>query len=405
METEGTDLRILMLSNIYKPISTGSTNQIAGLGSELSRRGHEVHIITSWIQKDFPSREFKDGIWVNRLKCIRFPRLQIAMNFAWLNWLTTPRNFRKVSRYVSDNRIDVIHVHNHMFDAMLLGILVSKKASVPICLTLHTVMQHNEKIYNVILAAIDRIVLRALVSKGIDIVIAPDYNMVKYAEIKLGVKSLALIPYGVDKPLVISENEIDKFVVDNSLSGKEIIISVGHVNHLRNRIELVHAISRVAKRNPAVLLVIIGDIADKRAFNLVSKMGLNSNILFTGIGTKEEIAVWRRLAILEAQWLNQAPDGSNSFGVASMEGMMSGNAVLSVANLDTFGPGTLSNGSNVVVFQPESGIKLEDLIIELIETPTLLNSIGEKAREFAQRNFSWTKNAQRHIELYSKLKS
>jgi glycosyltransferase involved in cell wall biosynthesis len=88
-----------------------------------------------------------------------------------------------------------------------------------------------------------------------------------------------------------------------------------------------------------------------------------------------------------------------------MEGMMSGNAVLSVANLDTFGPGTLSNGSNVVVFQPESGIKLEDLIIELIETPTLLNSIGEKAREFAQRNFSWTKNAQRHIELYSKLKS
>jgi glycosyltransferase involved in cell wall biosynthesis len=404
LDKRSVDLSILMLSNIYKPISTGSTNQIAGLAAEVSLRGHRVHVMTSKIESDLPSQEFKAGVWINRIPCFRFPRLQIAMNFAWLNWLTTPKNFRKVSNYIVENEIEIIHVHNHMFDAMLLGILVSRKTKVPICLTLHTVMQHNTKIYNVLLATIDRFVLKPLVSREIDVVIAPDYNMIKYAEKKLGVKSLALIPYGVDKPISIPESEIDRFILNKSLSGRRVIISVGHVNHLRNRIDLVHAISHVVKKDQSVLLVVIGDIADKRAYELVLQLGLSSNVLFTGIGTKEEIAIWRQIAILEAQWLNQAPDGSNSLGVASMEGMMSGNAVLSVANVDTFGPGTLSNFSNVIIFKPDSGVRLEDLLLELIQSPIALNSIGEQAKDYAQKNFSWHENADKHIDLYSSLK-
>jgi glycosyltransferase involved in cell wall biosynthesis len=398
------DLRILMLSNIYKPISTGSTNQIAGLADQLSANGYEVHIITSKIDRNLPSRENMNGIWINRIKCVHFPRFEIAMNFAWLNWLTTPINIRKVCNYIIENKIDVIHVHNHMFDAMLLGILVSKRTKVPICLTLHTIMQHNQKVYNIILTVIDRVVLRGLVSKGIDLVIAPDYNMIKYAEDKLGINSLVLIPYGVDEPLDISEEEINKFIQNNSLSERKVIISVGHVNQLRNRIDLVHAISHIAKKDSSVLLVVIGDIADKRALELVTRLKLDSYVLFTGIGTRKEIAMWRQLAVLEAQWLDQAPDGSNSLGVASMEGMMAGNAVLSVANVDTFGSGALSHNLNVVIFQPNTGVKLEDLILDLIQTPTVCESIGDEAKKFARENFSWAENAERHVELYSRLK-
>jgi glycosyltransferase involved in cell wall biosynthesis len=401
----GKVLQILMLSNIYKPVSTGSTNQIAGLAKEVSNHGHQVHIITSMIEENLPYQEFQDGISISRLKSIRLPRTKLAMNFAWLNWLTTPANYRKASQYATENKIDLIHVHNHMFDALLLGILVSRKNKIPICLTLHTIMQHNQKFYNVILATIDKLVLKVLVSNWINIVIAPDYNMVKYAEKKLGVKSLELIPYGVDEPLEVTTTEIDSFIRNNSLMGRKVVISVGHVNHLRNRLDLVQAIAHVAKYEPSILLVVIGDIADKRAPELVSKLKINVNVVFTGIGTKEEISLWRRVALFEAQWLQQAPDGSNSFGVASMEGMMAGNTVLSVANIDTFGPGTLKNFSNVIAIQPNSGIKLADLILELIKSPSVLASIGEQAEIYARENFSWSENAEKHIELYSRLKS
>ena len=83
---------------------------------------------------------------------------------------------------------------------------------------------------------------------------------------------------------------------------------------------------------------------------------------------------------------------------------MSGNAVLSVANVDTFGPGTLSNFSNVIIFKPDSGVRLEDLLLELIQSPIALNSIGEQAKDYAQKNFSWHENADKHIDLYSSLK-
>ena len=404
MSNQGEDLRILMLSNIYKPISTGSTNQIEGLAKEVSYLGHQVHIISSMIDNGLPSQEFQDGIRISRLRCIRLPRVKIAMNFAWLNWLTTPINFRKVSQYVTENKIDVIHVHNHMFDAMLLGILVSKKTKVPICLTLHTIMQHNQKFYNAVLATIDKLILRVLISNWINVVIAPDYNMIRYAEKKLGVKTLELIPYGVDEPLEVSTTEVNNFARDKFLVGRKVIISVGHVNHLRNRLDLVQAIARVAKDEPSILLVVIGDIADKRASELVSKLQIDGNVLFTGIGTKAEIALWRRIALFEAQWLEQAPDGSNSFGVASMEGMMAGNTVLSVANIDTFGAGTLKNFGNVIAIQPSSDKKLSELIMELIQSPLVLDSIGEQAKVYARENFSWSENAERHIKLYSRLK-
>jgi glycosyltransferase involved in cell wall biosynthesis len=169
-------------------------------------------------------------------------------------------------------------------------------------------------------------------------------------------------------------------------------------------LDLVQAIERVAKDEPSILLVVIGDIADKRASELVAKLKISENVLFTGVGTKAEIALWRQLALFEAQWLEQAPDGSNSFGVASMEGMMAGNTVLSVANIDTFGAGTLKNFGNVIVIQPNSDTKLSELILELIRSPSVLDSIGEEAKLYAQENFSWSENAERHIKLYSRLK-
>ena len=83
---------------------------------------------------------------------------------------------------------------------------------------------------------------------------------------------------------------------------------------------------------------------------------------------------------------------------------MAGNTVLSVANIDTFGAGTLKNFGNVIAIQPSSDKKLSELIMELIQSPLVLDSIGEQAKVYARENFSWSENAERHIKLYSRLK-
>jgi glycosyltransferase involved in cell wall biosynthesis len=404
VQSKKPNLRVLMLSNIYKPISTGSTNQIAGLAKELVGQGSEVHVFTSKLDSTLSTNELNEGIVIERVRCLKLPRIKLAMNFAWLNVITTPSNYRKLKHYVTKNQIDVIHVHNHMFDSIFLGILVSRKTGIPICLTLHTIMQHNQKFYNAVLSLVDRVLLGPIVSKFIDLVIAPDFNMVKYGVEKLGAERIKMIPYGVDSPVHFQEEELQDFIFEKSLQSRKIIVSVGHVNHLRNRIALVKAMHQVSKVDPSVLLVVIGDIADRRAIDFVRENNLSTHVVFTGVGTKEEISKWRSIAILEAQWLDQSPDGDNSLGVAGMEGMLAGKAVLSVANLQTFGPNTLINLQNVIVIKPYQTENLGIMILELLSDPDKLKSIGKKAQEIALANFDWKKNVNKHLDSYFSIK-
>jgi len=398
-------LRVLMLSNIYKPISTGSTNQIAGLSQQLINEGTEVHVFTSRLDSRLSSNESNEGIVIQRVACLRLPRVKIAMNFAWLNAITTPSNYRKLKQYVIKNQIDVIHVHNHMFDAIFLGILVSRKTKIPICLTLHTIMQHNQKFYNFILSMIDKILLGPIVSKHINLVIAPDYNMMKYGIEQLRTEKITMIPYGVDESVYFQERELQEFILEKSLQHRKIIVSVGHINHLRNRIALVKSILQISRVDPSVLLVVIGDIADRRAFDFVVGNNLNSNVIFTGVGTREEISKWRAIAVLEAQWLDQSPDGNNSLGVAAMEGMLAGNPVISIANLDTFGPNMLTNLQNVIVIRPNQTENLGALILDLLSDPEKLKLIGTRAQETARANFDWKKNVSKHLDAYFSIHS
>ena len=400
MQSKKPHLRVLMLSNIYKPISTGSTNQIAGLSQQLINEGTEVHVFTSRLDSRLSSNESNEGIVIQRVACLRLPRVKIAMNFAWLNAITTPSNYRKLKQYVIKNQIDVIHVHNHMFDAIFLGILVSRKTKIPICLTLHTIMQHNQKFYNFILSMIDKILLGPIVSKHINLVIAPDYNMMKYGIEQLRTEKITMIPYGVDESVYFQERELQEFILEKSLQHRKIIVSVGHINHLRNRIALVKSILQISRVDPSVLLVVIGDIADRRAFDFVVGNNLNSNVIFTGVGTREEISKWRAIAVLEAQWLDQSPDGNNSLGVAAMEGMLAGNPVISIANLDTFGPNMLTNLQNVIVIRPNQTENLGALILDLLSDPEKLKLIGTRAQETARANFDWKKNVSKHLDAY-----
>ena len=403
MNNEEPKMRVAMLSNIYKPISTGSTNQIFGLSREISKIGHEVHILTSLIDPSLESREIEDGVVINRLRCVKLPRVKIAMNFAWLNWITTPENVRKVSKYLVENRIQVIHVHNHMFDSLLLAVIVSVKTKVPICLTLHTIMQHNQKLHNLILTIIDRTILRLLVSRYVSLVIAPDHNMFKYATEALAVKKTRVIPYGVAPAPLVPPVELSGISQRYHLEGRKIILSVGHVNHLRNRIKLVQAIAKISRIDSSVLLIVIGDIADQRAVEIVEKLGLESNVKFLGIGTAQQISCWRVIASLETQWLDQSPEGFNSLGVASMEGMMAGNPVISVANIDTFGPGALKNYENVIVINPSDEENLDEIILDLLNSPEKLEAIGKNASSFAKANFEWSENGERHLRAYKNL--
>ena len=53
---------VLMLSNLYPPIVSGSSTQTSSLARELSKRGHKVIVITARVENASPKYEEKDGV-------------------------------------------------------------------------------------------------------------------------------------------------------------------------------------------------------------------------------------------------------------------------------------------------------------------------------------------------------
>jgi glycosyltransferase involved in cell wall biosynthesis len=80
--------------------------------------------------------------------------------------------------------------------------------------------------------------------------------------------------------------------------------------------------------------------------------------------------------------------------------MLAGKPVLSIANIDTFGPNTLINFQNVIVIRPSQTENLGPLILELFSDPDKLKLIGKKAQEIAGANFDWKKNVDKHLDSY-----
>lgn len=396
-------LRIAMLTNLFFPVATGSSTQVRGLSRALVDRGHRVVVITPHLAPTTPEHEVMDGFEVYRIPAIHLPRMSISLNFPWLNWTYWPANLRRIEGILKRHDISVLHVHNHMFDMAFAGVALKRRLGLPMVLTLHTVIKHSIRAFNLLLYPADRGFLRHFVVRRADTVICPDVNMQAYLAEAFGRHDGTLIPYGISLPPTPSADLRHEIVKRFGLEGRRIILSLGHVHALRNRLDLIRAMPKVREHFPDVLLLIVGEVGDQRPVELVKQLGLEGTVIFAGAQPHAHVPLYHELAELEAMWLDQAEAGKNSLGIACMEAMFVSKPVLTVSNIDTFGCGVLDNGRNILIIRPNDPDALADKIIALFSDPGTTASIGNAAQRLARKHFAWDGVADRTEGLYHEL--
>ena len=82
--------------------------------------------------------------------------------------------------------------------------------------------------------------------------------MADYVHKRFGRMDTVMIPYGIDLPAVASDEEVAALTTKYGLHGKRVILSLGHLHALRNRIDLVKALPAVKAEFPDVRVVIVG---------------------------------------------------------------------------------------------------------------------------------------------------
>jgi starch synthase len=105
------------------------------------------------------------------------------------------------------------------------------------------------------------------------------------------------------------------------------------------------------------------------------------------------------VADLEAHWLNEDSIDDTSLGIASLEAMSAGKVVVAAASEDSYGPGVLKNGENVVLVSRDPA-DVARRIVELLGDTDRRAAIGGRAAETIRNHFSWDAVCERTIAAY-----
>lgn len=396
----GSGLTVLIISNLFPPVVSGSSIQSSRLARELVTQGNRVIVITAKIGDSQESHEINDTMEIFRIPSIGIPKMSITWNFPWIRWTLTLGNLKLLNSVVKKYKPDIIHLHNHMFDLALSAAYLRWKYKIPLVITIHTIVQHPNRTYNAILCAFDRIFLKKIVVNPADMIICPEKTIFRYVRASFNNENVIIIPYGID---IIKDGDTSycqTLINDHNLKGKKIFLSLGHVHEIRDRKDIIEAMPDILQVFPDFILLIVGDVGTEKPRILAKMLGVEKNVIFTGAVPHSVVPSLFAISEMNGQWFKTSNPQSKTLGIAALEAMSAGKVVIGTADADVYGEKILINNENVILTNPGEPHNLARIIIELLRDDNLRKIIGSNASRTIKENFSWTRVGERTVQLY-----
>jgi glycosyltransferase involved in cell wall biosynthesis len=390
-------MRIALVNNFFLPRTSGSAHFTDGLAQALAARGHSVLVMTS-AYAEAPEQERRDGYQVVRLPSWSLPKLKLAMNYD-VTFTMSPRNYRRLARLLDDFNPDVVHQHGQFFDLTWMSAIWARRRGVPTVLTVHTALVHTTPLYRFVLWLADMLLPRPFIAVGRPHVVTCDWFMEAYVRrrYRLPADRYVSIPIGIDPDRLGGADGAAKRQ-DLELGDRPLILSIGHVIPLRDRMALVRAMPYLIEKRPDVAVVVVGTVYDDRFLALADELGVRDNLIVTGGVSRDDVAGYVAAADVEGHDFQ-----GFGLGTASLEVMASGVPVVSVVRPDNFPGIRLHSWENIVMVPPDDGRALAEVIVRLLDDKQLTRRVGEGQRRLILDHFSLDAVTDQHVELYAGL--
>jgi glycosyltransferase involved in cell wall biosynthesis len=289
-----------------------------------------------------------------------------------------------------------------MFDMALWSRRLAGRFDLPLAITIHTMIRHTVGAYNVLLYPADRLLLRQVVVDHADALLCPDVNIVRYVEQAFPRTPAELVPYGINLAGEPSAELVSELRSRYHLEGKRVILSLGHVHDVRNRRDLVRALPAIRREHGDVVVLIVGSESTDAPRRIARQVGVEDAVIFAGPRPYHEVPGFFALADIECHLFYQDDPEHTSLGIASLEAMGAGLTTIAAANPDTYGPGVLVPGENVVMVPPHDPESMASIINELLGDAARRECIARAATEVVAANFTWDAICRRTLEVYDK---
>ena len=384
MEAMGDALRVLMVCPQFRPMMGGYERAAERLGIELTRRGHQVTVVTERRERAWPRTENIQGLEVRRLTCWNRRRLQTVSGILFL------------ARYLLSHarQFDLIHVHQYGWPSTV-AIVLGRMLGRPVVLKLTNTGPQGIR---AVLDLLPGTAFHVRQHRRLSACIATSARArEEIVELGLDAARVHLIPNGLDirafEP--VSAKARSEARRELGLGDGPLAITVCRMRPEKNLSLLLEAWQRVQSRLPAARLAIVGDGDGMAGLKSLAKnLDLGPGLLLPGASSDPR--AW--YAAADLYLLSSTNEGlSNSL----MEALSCGLPMVS----------TRVSGSEDVVAAADIGLlvplddapALADAATEMLGAPERLEACGVRARAYAEAHFSMSSVADRVEGLYASL--
>ena len=385
-------MRVLTVNPFYAPLATGSSVVSRQLSSMLVQDGNDVCVLTSTTEARVV-REAIDGIPVIRLPSSALNLGHWSFNYD-LPFVLRRRITKQIEELVRDFQPDVIHLHGQFWDLCVLTGVVARRLKIPVVLTVHTAMVSDRKAIGAAVAAVDSSAVRIATRYSRAVWTGYDKRVLDYITRRYGVANPRFLPNPTNTAKFQSGNA-ERGRALMGLGDAPIILSIGHVIPLRDRIRLIRALPEIVARCPGARVVVAGEVYDRRFLDEAEALGVAEYVTCLGRVPHDDMPDLIAAATVESHDLD-----FHGIGVATQEVMAAGVPCVFAMGRDQFPGIDLSTYPDLAMLSSNEPHVIADAVVRIIEDPEARQRVGLDGQRLCADVFSEGVVLDRLVAIY-----
>lgn len=360
-------MKILIVTHYFKPHIGGIEIVAYNQAKELVKKGHEVTIVTSKLNRE-KAVEQKEGIRIVRVTAWNLFEKKFDVPYP----IFSPRLISTINKEIKGN--EIIHAHGALYLGSFISSLFARIYKKPFLVTEHVgFVKYKSSIINFV----EKIAFSTIGKITLDRsqkVLVLNKNTKNFLE-SLTHKPIAYLANGVDTNLFKPASAQAKILLRKKYNfplNRKLVLFVGRFVQKKGVDLLIEA------KTPEFDLVLVGQgNLPKNAENTKGIFVLNSL-------PQENLA-----EIYQACDVFVLPSSSEGFPLSLQEAMASGLPIVSLEESIT----TKYDKKEFASFIQLSSFDIKETVSKLLNDNTLRRSMSTVARKVAVAEFSWTKHA------------
>ena len=391
-------VEVCFVSPEYLPLSGGTGSYVYYLSKELIKNGYTTSVVTGYGEsKDIKINNQQRAFF---LKTFKAPIIR--------SFLFAGTAFQKLKKINDKISVDITHINLPLVPSFA----VPKNFGKTLITTVHSTwkgeaeairnepysrLNSNER-FMVSFNRVLRFFEEQTLERSNKLIAVSDFTrreLLKYYNVKED--KIRVIHNGVDIKKFSPPEDKAKVKQELGFSNKNLnILSVGRLYARKGLFTLIKSVSIVAKKYRNVKLIISGKGQSnemKKLVDYAEKLGIRSNILFTGYFPDAKLP-----KLYQAADIFAFSTFYENLPFAVLEALSSR---LPVVTTNVGGiPEMIEDGKNGFLVPPANSAALSDRIIYLIENPAADSEMANQARKTVENRFDWRLIVKKVLKVY-----